>query len=131
MLSVLLFLSATSLSRSGEASQAVTASWYDSNSIYKEGTCREKKCYTASGKEIHDLEKHGVLWIASNRIKLKSKVRVCDAHGKRCSEAFVYDKGGFEKYGREADLCRALFARFAPTSQGITKVKITKLRGVR
>lgn len=123
---VLAMLTLSPLAYAGGAVEG-TVSWYDSNSVNREGTCREEKCYTASGKEIHQLEKDGVLFIASNSIKLRRKVRVCDANGQRCEEAIVLDRGGFKKYGRQADLCRKLFAKFAPLSKGLTTVTIKEI----
>ena len=50
LLAFVLFL-ASFLFRIAEASETIAASWYDSNSVKKEGTCHAEKCYTASGKK--------------------------------------------------------------------------------
>ena len=103
------------------------ASWYDSNSVKKEGTRHAEKCYTASGKEIHTLEKKGEFFVASNDYRLGTRLKICSEDDGSCRVATVLDRGGFEKHGRNIDLCKKLFSVFAPLQTGIIKVKIEEV----
>jgi rare lipoprotein A len=108
--------------------QAATASWYDSNSVKKEGTCKSELCYTASGKEIHALEKRGVMFAASNTIKLGKKARVCSRRTGACVEVVILDRGGFGKYGRSIDLCHRAFEAISSTRRGLEQVTIEVIK---
>lgn len=105
---------------------AGTASWYDSKSVKREGTCHAEKCYCADGSEIHSLEKKGELFAAMGKdIRLGSKVKITHVESGRSVVVTVRDRGGFgKKYGRSVDLCRAAFERLAPLKKGIIKVSI-------
>lgn len=127
--------SATPLVRAGEELKPSLASWYDSKSIHKEGTCREEKCFTASGKEIHALERDGVLFAASNDLKIGTRVKVSNPESGKSVVVRILDRGGFGKYGRKIDLCKKAFKKIGNTSEGILRVTITpikaKKRGVK
>jgi len=121
--------------RAGEEVKPSLASWYDSQSIYKEGTCRKEKCFTASGKEIHDLEREGVLFAASNDLKIGTRVKVHNPESGKSVVVKILDRGGFGKYGRKIDLCKKAFKKIGNPRQGILQVTITpiktKKRGVK
>jgi rare lipoprotein A len=101
------------------------ASWYDSASVAREGTCKKELCYTASGKEIHELERRRILFAASNSYKLGTKLRVCS--DSECVDVVILDRGGFTKYGRSIDLCRAAFQKIGSLKDGLQQVTIKKL----
>jgi hypothetical protein len=103
------------------------ASWYDSNSVKREGTCHAEKCYTASGAEIHALEKRGLRFCASNDYPFGSRVKITNAKNQRSVEAVVYDRGGFEKHGRSVDLCLLAFSEIANPKQGVIRVKVEEV----
>ena len=126
LLALILFL-ASFLFKIAEASETVTASWYDSNSVQKEGTCHAEKCYTASGKEIHALEKAGVLFAASNSFKLGTRVRVRDPRSGRTVIVKILDRGGFAKYGRGLDLCKRAFTILENPRRGLLQVEYEPL----
>ncbi len=103
------------------------ASWYDSDSVRKEGTCHEEKCFTASGYEISFLEKKGILYAASNQFELGTQLKVCSDATGNCTKVVILDRGGFSKYGRKIDLCRTAFAQIERPSKGLSKVSIQKI----
>mgnify|MGYP003393857500 CR=1 FL=1 len=100
------------------------ASWYSSNDCCGKKTNNLKGCPTASGESLYDLERRNELWIASNDLALGTRVRVSNIDSGRSFVGVVKDRGGFKKYGRIADLCKAGFQRLAPASQGIITVKM-------
>jgi rare lipoprotein A (peptidoglycan hydrolase) len=108
-------------------SLGAVASWYDSNSVKKEGTCHADKCYTASGAEAGHLDRIGFLYAASNDFKLGTMLKVCREGTQRCVSVQVLDRGGFKKYGRRIDLCKKAFGLLAPTRLGLLKVTITEV----
>lgn len=122
-----LLLIAVVLVLSIEPLHAATASWYSSGSVKKEGTCKADRCYTASGKEIHELERMGRLFAASNEHKIGAKLRVCSERNGKCVVVEVLDRGGFKKYGRSLDLCEKAFGQIAQTRQGLAEVSIRRI----
>ena len=106
---------------------AATASWYDSASVKKEGTCHAEKCYTASGKEIHALEAKGDLFAASNEFRMGTKVKVTNKRNGKSVVATVRDRGGFGKYGRKIDLGKLAFSRIENPKRGLVEVNIEKI----
>ena len=107
---------------------ADTASWYDSKSVASEGTCRAERCYTASGKEIHELEKKGERFCAATKdFALGSRLKVTRADTGKSVTVIVRDRGGFKKYGRTVDLCKKAFAELAPTSRGLISVTVERI----
>jgi len=63
---------------------------------------------------------------ASNSHPLGSVLRVTS--GKRSVVVTVTDRGGFGKYGRILDLSKAAFAKLAPTSKGVVRVCVVRVR---
>lgn len=63
---------------------------------------------------------------ASNSLPLGSRANVVS--GKRSVEVKITDTGGFGKYGRIIDLSKAAFAKLAPTSKGVIRVCVTRVR---
>jgi rare lipoprotein A len=122
-----LLLIAAALFLSVEPSHAAIASWYSSDSVKKEGTCKADRCYTASGKEIHELERKGILFAASASLPLKSRASICSKETGRCVEVTILDRGGFKKYGRSIDLCKEAFRQISQTRQGLTEVSIRRI----
>jgi rare lipoprotein A len=107
---------------------AGTASWYDSKSVQKEGTCHAEKCYTASGKEIHSLESSGTLFCAAPRIyRIGTSLKVTDHFTGRSVTVAVLDRGGFARHGRSIDLCKAAFERISSSKKGLTEVTIQEV----
>ena len=105
------------------------ASWYDSKSVVKEGTCKTPGyCLTASGKEINGLEKEKIMFAASNSYHLGALVRVFNLKNGKSVTCRIYDRGGFERHGRIIDLCKRAFTRLADTKLGTIKVKIEKVK---
>lgn len=104
-----------------------TASWYDSESVKREGTCHESKCYTASGKEIHALERSKTDFAASNDFKIGTRLRVCGKVSGKCVDVTVLDRGGFKKYGRKIDLAKRSFQKIASLDKGIAEVSIVRV----
>lgn len=102
---------------------AGVASWYDSNSVKKEGTCHAKKCFCADGSEIHGLEEKGEWFAAMGKdVPLGSRVKVTDLSNGRSVTVTVRDRGSFpKKYGRVIDLCKAAFARLEDPKKGLIK----------
>lgn len=99
------------------------ASWYDSESACGSQTNRDPLCRTASGHSIYDLQRGKEFFIAMNGVPLGSRVRVT-ANG-RSIYPLVLDRGGFEKYGRVADISKAGFERLAGSNRhGLINVKI-------
>lgn len=108
------------------------ASWYDYKSVKMEGTCHAEKCYTASGKEIGDLERDGVLFCASNAYPFWTRLRVTNKANGKSVVVTVLDRGGFsKKYSRKIDLSRESFGKIASTAQGIAEVRIEVLTMVK
>jgi rare lipoprotein A len=104
---------------------AGTASWYDSKSVKREGTCHAEKCYTASGKEIHELESMGVDFCAADkRYKMGSRLKVTNRSNGRSVIVKVVDRGGFKKYGRSCDLSKQSFSKIADLKKGVIKVDV-------
>jgi rare lipoprotein A len=66
---------------------------------------------------------------ASNSLPLGSRARV-ETMGKSHSyvDVRITDTGGFGKYGRIVDLSKAAFAKLAPTSKGVIRVCVTRVR---
>jgi rare lipoprotein A len=105
---------------------AKKASWYDSKSVCKEGTCCAAECPTASGIDINALELLGEDFCAASRdYKMGAILKVTNrANGKsvRCK---VVDRGGFDKkYKRSVDLGKATFAKIADPRLGVVDVTI-------
>ena len=63
---------------------------------------------------------------ASNTLPLGSNARI--TAGKRSVVVKITDTGGFGKYGRIIDLSKAAFAKLAPTSKGVIRVCVTRVR---
>ena len=101
------------------------ASWYSSASVVREGTCKASRCYTASGKEIYDLEKKKIMFCAFPE-HMGKLLRVVNRKTGKSVIVRVLDRGGFARHGRAVDLCKDAFARIADTKQGIIKVKIER-----
>jgi rare lipoprotein A len=110
------------------------ASWYDKNSVIREGTCHSEKCFTASGKEIGELEKKQILFCASNDFPIGTKLKVTNvSKGKNNGKSIVVsvlDRGGFKKYNRKIDLGKNSFKKLANLKHGLIKVKIKRLTRV-
>lgn len=107
---------------------AATASWYDSASVKREGTCHADKCYTASGREIHDLERNGVLFCAADkRYKMGSNLKVTNEKNGKSVVVKVLDRGGFKKYGRVVDLSKESFKKISDLKLGVIKVNVEVL----
>lgn len=103
------------------------ASWYSSQDACGPKTNPHPGCPTASGVSIYKLEAGPEYFIASNDFPLRSKVKV-SANGKTIT-ARVMDRGGFEKYGRVADLSRASFKALAgSTDNGLINVTIERIQ---
>jgi rare lipoprotein A len=104
---------------------AGTASWYDSASVKREGTCHAEKCYTASGKEIHDLERKGTDFCAASKaFRMGARLKVTNPSNKLSVVVTVVDRGGFKKYGRLIDLSRQSFSKISDLKKGVIKVDV-------
>lgn len=104
---------------------AGTASWYSSESVKREGTCHEEKCYTASGKEIHDLERKGEDFCAASKaFRMGARLKVTNPKNSLSVIVTVVDRGGFKKYGRIIDLSRQSFAKISDLKKGVIKVDV-------
>ena len=103
-------------------------SWYSSADACGKKTNNHKGCPTASGKSIYDLERRHVDFIAMNNIRMGSKVRITNPDNNLSVIATVLDRGGFEKYGRIADLGKQTFAKISPTDEGIITVNIERIK---
>jgi rare lipoprotein A len=102
------------------------ASWYDSNSACGPQTNDKPGCPTASRLSLHALERGKFFFIASNKLPLGSWVKI--TYKGRTILAKVVDRGGFDRYGRIADLSRAAFLKLVGTTRpGIIKVKIERI----
>ncbi len=77
----------------------------------------------ANGEKLSD----EVPTIACNRLKLNSRVRVTNLDNGLSVEARVTDTGGFEKYGRVADLTPAVY-RAIGTKTDISNVRIEVIK---
>ena len=65
---------------------------------------------------------------ASNSHKMGTKLKVTNVATGKSVIVKINDTGAFtRKYGRTLDLSQSAFARIAPLSQGICKVKIERL----
>lgn len=101
------------------------ASWYDSQSVVREGTCKSNRCFTASGKEIHELEKAGAdFCAASKNYKMGTRLKVTNRHNRKSVIVEVVDRGGFGKHGRIVDLSRRSFGKIADPKIGLVKVRV-------
>lgn len=101
------------------------ASFYDSNSVKKEGTCHEEKCFTASGREIHELEREGVDFCAVPRNrKLRATFKVTNLGNGKTVTVVALDRGGFERHGRVIDLSKQSFSKIADPRSGLCRVKV-------
>lgn len=105
---------------------AQKASWYDSKSVCKEGTCCDVECPTASGIDINGLEARDEdFCAASKQFKMGSKLKITNRANGKWVICTVRDRGGFGKYGRHADLGRKSFAKIADPRLGVIDVDIT------
>ena len=103
------------------------ASWYSSDDACGKKTNNHPGCPTASGKSLYQLERDGVDFVAMNNVRMGTKVRVTNIKNNFSVIATVLDRGGFEKYGRIADLGKKTFAKLSPTSDGIITVRIERI----
>lgn len=105
---------------------AKKASWYDSKSVCKEGTCCDKICPTASGIDINGLEARGEdFCAASHDYKMGAKLRVTNRANGKSVVCTVRDRGNFDKkYNRSVDLCHQSFAKIASPKLGVVDVDI-------
>ena len=104
---------------------ASKASWYDSKSVCKEGTCCEKECPTASGVDINFLEhKEEHFCAASKQFKMGSILKVTNRANGRSVLVKVMDRGGFAKYQRAVDLSKHCFAHISDVDLGVVDVDI-------
>lgn len=104
------------------------ASWYSVEA------CKYNKddaCPTADGSSLYALEKRGELFCASNDYPLGTLLTVTNKRNGEVVVVRVRDRGGFEKYGRIMDLCKAAYFRIAgPLDQimGTMRVKIERAK---
>lgn len=101
------------------------ASWYSTEA------CKynpDSKCPTASGESLYDLEKNQVFFAAMNRVRLGSKIKVCNQKNWKCVIVVIKDRGGFEKYGRIIDLSKKAFFEISPLTSGIVDVTVEVLQ---
>jgi rare lipoprotein A (peptidoglycan hydrolase) len=105
---------------------AAGASWYDSKSVCKEGTCCAKECPTASGLEINALEQLGKDFCAASRdYKMGAILHVTNKVNGKSVDCVVVDRGGFDKkYKRSVDLSKSAFAKIADPRLGVVDVTI-------
>ncbi len=97
-----------------------TSSYADLVSYYGRGFHGKK---TASGEVFNQ----NAMTAASNSHKMGTKLKVTNVVTGKSVIVKINDTGGFAKYGRRLDLSKGAFARIAPLSQGICKVKIERL----
>lgn len=76
----------------------------------------------ANGQELND----DAYTIAFNHLPLNTKVRLTNLSNGKSVEAIVTDRGGFEKYGRIADLTLAV-ARALESKTDVSIIKIEKI----
>lgn len=105
---------------------AKKASWYDSKSVCKEGTCCEAECPTAAGMDINALEILGLdFCAASHDYKIGAILRVTNKANRKSVDCRVLDRGAFDrKYNRSVDLSRSSFAKIADSRLGVVDVDI-------
>ena len=98
-----------------------TSSYADLVSYYGRGFHGKK---TASGEVFNQ----NAMTAASNSHKMGTKLKVTNVATGKSVIVKINDTGAFtRKYGRTLDLSQSAFARIAPLSQGICKVKIERL----
>ena len=97
-----------------------TSSYADLASYYGRGFHGKK---TASGEVFNQ----NAMTAASNSHKMGTKLKVTNVATGKSVIVKINDTGGFSKLGRKLDLSQGAFARIAPLSQGICKVKIERL----
>jgi len=100
-------------------------------SFYGTECCRfnpDKRCPTASGVSLYDLERTGELFAASWKYRLGSKVKVTDLRTGRSVIVTILDRGPAKRLGRIIDLGKRAFATLDRTERGIIKVKVDELR---
>ena len=97
-----------------------TSSYADLASYYGRGFHGKK---TASGEVFNQ----HAMTAASNSHKMGTKLKVTNVATGKSVIVKINDTGGFSRLGRRLDLSQAAFARIAPLSQGICKVKIERL----
>lgn len=102
-----------------------TASYYDNSSVDPRWGGATK-----SGEQFN--ENLPTVAVAPNRWKeLKGKkVRVTNTKNGKSVVVKVNDTGGFEKYGRVADLSKSAFASIEDTKKGTAKVRIDVLENL-
>lgn len=101
------------------------ASWYSTEA------CRynsDRKCPTADGSSLYNLERSGEHFGACNEYALGSKIKVTNRSNGRSVVIIVRDRGGFERYGRILDLGRHSFESIADLEEGIIEVQIERLK---
>jgi rare lipoprotein A len=105
---------------------AKLASWYDSKSVCREGTCCAAECPTASGIDINALEAAGEDFCAASRdYRMGSLLKVTNRVNGKSVICKVRDRGGFtKKYKRSVDLSRQSFAKIADPRLGVVDVTI-------
>ena len=108
---------------------AQNASWYDSQSVCKEGTCCGEVCPTASGVNIKSLEHEEMHFCAASKnFKMGSILKVTNKANGRSVLCKVMDRGGFAKYQRAVDLSKHCFAHISDVDLGVVDVTIDVVR---
>lgn len=104
------------------------ASWYSSKDACGPKTNNLAGCPTASTKSIHRLEAQGYKFVAINRFNFWDMVKITNIDTGKWTYAYVLDRGGFDKYGRVADLSKKVFNEIADDEDGVIRVKIQRVK---
>lgn len=103
------------------------ASWYSSASACGAKTNRLPGCPTASGQSIYRLEANHVPFVAFNRAKIGSRVKITNLSNGREVEGIVLDRGGFGKYGRILDCSESVAKVLGFKEAGVARVMVEVL----
>lgn len=101
------------------------ASWYSSKDACGAKTNNHPGCPTASGHSLFALEKRAVDFVAMNKVRIGTVVRVTNLKNGKSVTAKVLDRGGFDtKYGRVIDLGKHSFQQIEDPKKGLATVKV-------
>ena len=98
------------------------ASWFSTEACaYNES----KRCLTANGKSLFDLEKDGIKFAAHRTFRFGKRLRVCNISNSECTEVIIEDRGPAGRLSeRIVDLSKKAFEEIADLRRGLIKVTI-------
>jgi len=105
-------------------SETGTASWYSVEA------CRWNKtaeCKTASGVSLYELERKKIMFAASWKYPLGTKVRVTNKQNSKSVVVLVADRGPAKRLARVIDLGKGAFEQISSVKKGIINVTVERL----